>query len=122
MDLTCYVRRPTKRSSPLDERRSIGESTIELSGEAMRLIVALDGKVILQELPAKYPRVLNRIAAAWNSPSEAERCFNDLLLHCRGTRQGFPQPVINELVALKQHFFRRVFPKIEDPWDQAFLR
>ena len=122
MDLTCYGRRPSKRPSPPDEHRNIGESTIELSSDAMRLIAALGGKVLLQELPAKYPRVLNRIAAAWKSPSEAERCFNELLFHCRGVRQGFPQSVINELAALRQHFFRAVFPKLEDPWDQTFLR
>ena len=105
----------------LINKSNIGELMIELSSDAMRLIAALGGKVLLQELPAKYPRVLNRIAAAWKSRSEVERCFNDLLFHCRGVRQGFPQPVINELAALRQHLFGSV-PKFEDPWDQTFLR
>jgi hypothetical protein len=121
MDLTCYGPPPTKHLSRLDDR-SRDASKIELTGDAIRLMVALEGKTRLQELATKYPRVLNRIAAVWNSPSEAERCFDELLLHSRGVRQGFPQPVINELSTLRHHYVKRVFPRATDPWDQSFLR
>jgi hypothetical protein len=96
--------------------------SIELTGEALRLLIELNTKVGLQELSAQFPGVLNRIADVWRSPLRAERCFDELLLDCRGGRQGFPQPVLSEIASLRHYYLTRVFPKRVDPWDEGLLR
>ena len=51
----------------------------------------------------------------WGSSGRAERCFDDLLLDSRGTRQGFPQSVISEIASLRHYYLTHVFPKRIDP-------
>jgi hypothetical protein len=94
----------------------------ELSGAALRLLVKLDTKLRLHEISVRYPKVLNRIAAVWDRPLEAERCFDELLLDARGTRQGFPSSVISEIASLRHYYETHVLRKPTDPWDQAHLR
>jgi hypothetical protein len=98
------------------------QPSAQLSGEALRLLVKLDAKVDLQELSARFPRVLNRIADVWSKPQQADRCFDELLLHSRGVRQGFPQVVICEIASLRHYYLTRVFPRRLDPWEQTMLR
>ena len=45
-----------------------------------------------------YPRVVNRIAAAWSDPDLTDGIFNDLLLDRRGGRKGFPPGIAAEIV------------------------
>jgi len=94
----------------------------QLTGEALRLLVKLDSKVSVDELSAQFPRVLNRIADVWSKPQQADRCFDELLLHSRGVRQGFPQAVISEIASLRHYYATRMFPKRADPWEQVNLR
>jgi hypothetical protein len=94
----------------------------QLSGEASRLLVKLDTKVGLHELSARFPRVLNRIADVWSKPQQADRCFDELLLHSRGVRQGFPQAVISEIASLRHYYLTRMIPKLVDPREQAMFR
>jgi hypothetical protein len=98
------------------------QPSAQLSGEALRLLVKLDAKVGLQELSARFPRVLNRIADVWDKPQQADRCFDELLLYSRGVRQGFPQAVISEIASLRHHYLVRMFPKRVDPWEQPMFR
>ena len=131
MDLTGYGYRRKQRAasgrSPEPARSAapagtLGDASAELSAEALRLMANLGARVSLRELPAKYPRVLNRIAAVWHRPVEAERCFDELLLDSRPTRQGFPQGIVYEIAALRHHHLTHAFPKRIDPWEQSHLR
>ena len=76
----------------------------------------------MTQLAGQYPRVLNRIAAVWRRQAEADRCFDELLLDDRRTRQGFPQSVVYEIAALRHYHTTHVFPKHVDPWEQSQLR
>ena len=98
------------------------QPSAQLSGEALRLLVKLDAKGDLQELSARFPRVLNRIADVWSKPQQADRCFDDPLPHSRGVRQGFPPVVICEIASLRHYYLTRVFPRRVDPWEQTMLR
>jgi hypothetical protein len=127
MDLTGYgYRRSALRQEIPEVTTSAVQkseaSSAELSGEAVRLLIQVNTKVGLQELSARFPDVLNRIADVWRSPLRAERCFDDLLLDSRGTRQGFPQPVLSEIASLRHYYLTRVFPKRIDPWEEGWLR
>jgi hypothetical protein len=129
MDLTGYGYRRTPRvartscePAPAASTSTLGDATSELSAEAVRLMASLGTRVCVRELAGKYPRVLNRIAAVWRKPADAERCFDELLLDSRRTRQGFPQAVVYEIAALRHYHVTRAFPKHVDPWEQSQLR
>ena len=94
MDLTGYgYRRSALRPHVLQVttggRLEPEACSTPLIGEAMRLLVRLNGKVKLEELPTRFPRVLNRIAEVWDNPQQADRYFDELLLYSRGVR-GLP--------------------------------
>ncbi len=127
MDLTGYGCRRTvmRQQMPqvtMSAAPAPAQPSVELTGEALRLLVKLDAKVELGELSARFPRVLNRIAEVWNKPQHADRYFDELLLYSRGVRQGFPQSVISEITSLRHHHLMRMCPKRVDPWEQAMLR
>jgi hypothetical protein len=127
MDLTGYgYKRSTLRQHipqvATSEAPKPGPCSAQLTGEALRLLVKLDARVRLEELPARFPRVLNRIAEVWQNPQQADRYFDELLLYSRGVRQGFPPCVITEIASLHHHHLTRMFPKRVDPWEQTMLR
>jgi hypothetical protein len=127
MDLTGYgYRRNTLRQEVLkvttEATNTASHPPARLSGEALRLLVKLDTKVSLHELSAQFPRVLNRIADVWSKPQQVDRCFEELLLHSRGVRQGFPQAVIHEIASLRHYYLTHMSPKPVDPWEQTMLR
>jgi len=127
MDLTGYdYRRNALRQQipqvTTEATTAPAAPSAQLTGEALRLLVKLNSKVSVDELSAQFPRVLNRIADVWSKPQQADRCFDELLLHSRGVRQGFPQAVISELASLRHYYNTRMFPKRADPWEQATLR
>jgi hypothetical protein len=126
MDLTGYAnprrykRQDSVASAPSSQPRPAPSS--ELTGEALRLLVKLDARVVLHDLPTRFPRVLNKVAAAWSRPAQADRCFDELLMDARGARQGFPLSVVSELTTLRHYYLTHVFPKKNDPWEQSHLR
>ena len=125
MDLTGYGyrRNSLRQEVPQVTTSTTGQaSSAQLTGEALRLLVRLDAKVRLDDLPTRFPRVLNRIAELWDKPLRADRYFDELLLYSRGVRQGFPQCVVTEIASLHQYHLRRMFPKRVDPWEQMMFR
>ncbi len=129
MDFSGYgyrrVQRATRSSndtaSATPATAVVGSNT-ELSAEAVRLLASLGKRVSMTELAARYPRVLNRIAAVWHKGAEADRCFDELLLDSRRMRQGFPQSVVYEIASLRHYHVTHAFPKHVDPWEQSQLR
>ena len=69
----------------------------------VRMLAGLPQELRLVSLRGQYPRVLNRIAAAWENPETLERTIEALVIDRRGNRQGFPFEVIRELVELLDH-------------------
>jgi hypothetical protein len=107
----------------LESRDSAADTTqcSDLTGEALRLLVTLEGQVSLTALWNQFPRVLNKIAEVWRRPVEADRLFEDLLFDRRGGRQGFPLTVISELTQLRE-YHHTLYPTKIDLWDQMHRR
>lgn len=57
-------------------------------------------------LAENYPRILNQILKNWDSPSEQERYFQDLVVDLRGNRQGFPPKAMEEILFLTEVYAR----------------
>ena len=127
MDLTGYGYRRSALRQHVPQVTTSGRLKPEacsapLIGEALRLLVKLDATVRLEALSSRFPRVLNRIAEVWDKPEQVDRCFDELLLHSRGVRQGFPPAVISEIASLRHYHLTRIYPKRSDPWEQTMLR
>jgi hypothetical protein len=54
-----------------------------------------------QALATKFPRLANRIAADWSIPDACRTFIYDLLVDRRGGRMGFPQDVLQDILALR---------------------
>jgi len=124
MDLTGYGYKrpaPEKRSTASPVAAPPARSP-ELSEAATRLLDMVVRKCPMREVPARFPRVLNQIAAIWSKPLDVERAFEQLLMDCRGSRAGFPPEVLVELLALRNFNAGRTFPKKVDPWQEMHLR
>jgi hypothetical protein len=113
---------PEKNISVQPAPRPALAPSSELTDEAIRLLDSLAHKCPMSELPARFPRVLNRLAAVWSQPALAERYFVELLLDSRGSRLGFPPEVLSELLALRSCNAVRIFPGNIDPWQEMHLR
>lgn len=53
-------------------------------------------------LEERFDRILTKIELLWDSP-EIHDYFSDLLIDKRGGRQGFPVPVLNDIIRLREH-------------------
>lgn len=128
MDLTGYGYRRAKQSQAAGNGTQgrfdspVKELSQELTDGAMRLMARLETKVVLREVPAKFPRVLNQLAAVWDKPAEANRCFEALLFDARRTRQGSRHRSRAKSLHFGFSYITRVFPQKTDPWDQTLLR
>ena len=125
MDLTGYgfrKRNAREAAKPSGERADTLTMSADLSADTLRMLAKVLPHVPLSMLPSQYPRVLNQLAAVWPDAAATRRCFDGLLLDERGTRQGFPPGVVNELTALRHYYFTELFPEQLDPWQRGLLR
>lgn len=99
------VPRPQAADAPLDwtPRRRSQPADILLP-MTRRWIESLPHPSRPDALAGAYPRIANRIAAAWRDPVECRAVFDDLLIDRRGGRRGFPAPVLGDLLALRALF------------------
>lgn len=69
-----------------------------------------------------FPRIHRQLAAGWGS-SAGEGYLDELIVDCRGDRNGFPPPVMHALLILQRVHFRQfgTFKKV-DPWDIGLRR
>jgi hypothetical protein len=94
---------------------------VDLSREAVRLLLALDGPLD-PRAPTRYAHILNRLASIWSQAAEVDRYLAELLLTSRSGRQGFPLDVVTELMLLRGRNAKRLPPVKQDVWMEAMLR
>jgi hypothetical protein len=87
------------------------QAACPLTGDAIRLMCRLDGKVKLDEIADRFPRILNRIAEVWRRPSAADQYFGDLLHWTPGTRPSYPIRVLAQINDIKAYHSTHVYPR-----------
>ena len=70
-----------------------------------RWLAMLAPDVQPQALATQFPRLANRLAADWGSPEMCRAFLHLLLVDQRGNRQGFPDDVGRDLLALRSFYF-----------------
>jgi hypothetical protein len=89
-------------SSPLKRKAKPTDALLPWS---LEWLASLPPTVRPLALATKYPRIVNRIAAAWGEPSSCRANFDDLVYDNRGDRQGFPPDVHRDLMALREYYY-----------------
>ncbi len=84
-----------------------------LDDAAIRLLETLPPSLRMVALRGQFPRVMNRIADAWNSPRTFSALIDSLILDSRGQRQGFPFEVMIEITELRDYYFSMVRPEAQ---------
>ena len=72
-------------------------------------------------LLAQCPRIANFLAANWNEPKTLRQYLYELLVDRRGNRQGLPNDVMHELLALRA-YFEDLHPDPIAPWESSRKR
>ncbi|MGH8801119.1 MAG: hypothetical protein ACREX6_02330 [Casimicrobiaceae bacterium] len=68
-------------------------------------LTTLPADVLPTALIARYPRVVNMIAAQWWDRRECPSLFNELLGDHRGGRAGFPRASQRDLLSLQEYWY-----------------
>jgi len=110
---------PPVRTDPGRRRSAPDKGSSELDAAARALLASIEEPVRPKELGAAFPRIINRMAALWNSPRRMNRYLEQLLTDARTQRKGFSLGILNELTALKDYYQTKVFPVPHDVWDSA---
>lgn len=107
--VAALIRRIARRPEPRDiaadsiPARIRGAQEQRLGPAAIALLESLPPHLRLVTLRGQYPRLLNRLAAAWHEPSALDEAVDSLIIDTRGGRQGFPFEVLVELTALREY-------------------
>jgi len=90
-----------------------------LADETLRWLADLPENVRPQELPSRFPRMANRVCLRWIDRRACLAYLEDLLIDKRGTRQGLPSVVAEELATLKNYFETVLHPIPQTVWDEV---
>jgi hypothetical protein len=110
-------------TGPADAKASERLATkddLELNPVAHAFLALLDPQVRPNELVAKFPRIVNKMAQLWRFPAQMDKYFDELLVIERSCpRNGFPLKILMELSALKEYYQTKTFPTRKSIWDQS---
>ncbi|MBS1171081.1 MAG: hypothetical protein H6R01_1999 [Burkholderiaceae bacterium] len=82
-------------------------------------ILGLPDEVRPLRLARQFPRIANKIASVWKTPTACDKVLDGLMIDHRGTRQGFPEAVALEIGRLKSYYSTQVFAERHDTWTLA---
>ena len=82
-----------------------------LSERTQRWFDLLPRAVRPNVMRCRFPHILDALARAWGDPARFNAELNALLLVDRGTRQGFPFTVIQELHCVRDYYFDELNPE-----------
>jgi hypothetical protein len=86
----------------LRQRGSPHDRALNLSTTAW--LKELPPDIVPFALASQFPRIVNRLSRFWDSPRMMKQCFEELLVHRRSGREGFPEDALRELFALEQYY------------------
>ena len=105
---------------PAGRRRP--QSPEELTPDAIRWLAELPADARPTLLPVEFPRIVNALVRRWSTPSFSLAYFEELLVDRRGSRRGFPLPVMLEIAALKTHYQTNVHAMPRTVWEDIAQR
>lgn len=92
------------------------ELPVVLEGYALAWLSRLPEALRPRACAAKYPRIINKLAALWEVPDKSREYLAELLVDSRGTRKGFAPEIAQEIRALRIHKNAEFSKNPEDTW------
>jgi hypothetical protein len=90
-------------------RRPGSDRPEPLTARSLSVLGSLrDDDMCVDILAERFPHVLNRLSAVWDSPNAVFALIGELLIDRRGGRRGFPEAALYELLALRRLCVRRI--------------
>jgi hypothetical protein len=59
---------------------------------------------LIPQTAARFPHIIEGLKALWGDRAECQAYLDSLLVDVRGNRQGFPMPILLELMELNELF------------------
>lgn len=104
-------------SEPREPTRRTSQDKLELVlGATIKWARAIPSELRPRALVIKYPRIANALADAWSQPKLFNMLLCQLMLDDRGSRQGFPFDVLQDLANLRVYFDSRYKHPGTDIW------
>lgn len=82
-------------------RRPKGAGNDSLTDFTVRWLFQQPKTHLPKMLAREYPRIINQIADLWDQKDACIRYLDELLIDQRGTRQGFPLRIVQELTRMR---------------------
>jgi len=82
-----------------------------MTERAQRWFDLLPHEVKPNVLRCKFPHILESMCLAWGDPIKLQKEFDSLLIVDRGSRQGFPFSVLQELHCLRDYYVDELNPQ-----------
>jgi hypothetical protein len=97
-------------------RRALRPEDKFILADTKDLLAHLPDEVCPINLAEAYPRIINEIRLRWADTEALMAYFTELTTDLRGDREGFPEPILKEILALKAHVDKR----IDTSWDSRW--
>ena len=100
----------------VEQRNPLLPSDLHLLEETQAWLTNLPERARPVHLTQRFPRIANRIFAAWRRPEACIKVFDELMMDSRGTRQGFPMEVARDITNLRVYYTTEVYKMKQDTW------
>ena len=84
-----------------EKRRHINPRDLKLLPATYKWIASFPREVQPRQLALGFPRIANNLACVWTDKAVCDQMLDGLIMDDRGSRQGFPQAIAAEIMALK---------------------
>lgn len=108
--------------APLSAHRApAGGQPVRLNPISQRWLDSLPRRIRPLQLVERFPRLVNQIALCWRDHRLTDRVLASLIVDQRGGRQGFPPPVLAELMNLREYHADRSEDEPDAIWADSTL-
>ena len=116
------------RTDPSAPRDANAPGEVGLEPVAVAFLAQLPEEVRPMRLATKFPRIVNHIARHWHAPQVLKPYFSSVIVDERGDREGFPAPILEELLRLARYHDGALLDQSVDPaadhggWDTIYYK
>lgn len=97
-------------------RRALRPEDRFVLADTKDLLEHLPPEVRPVRLPLEFPRIVNELRLRWTDTESLMAYFAELTTDLRGDREGFSEPVLAEILALKAHVDKRTDTSWDSRW------
>lgn len=98
------------------QRRALRPEDRFVLADTKDLLEHLPAEVCPVRLPLDYPRIVNELRLRWTDTEALMAYFTELTTDLRGDREGFSEPILAEILVLKEYVDKRTDTSWDSRW------